>query len=97
MGFVNAGTIALSSMVSLAMSFVLLLDYLPFQFSYTEDILLRFLFSMVVSVINVLGVEWISQLSTYLLVFIFSPFVAALGLVLLYHKEEVEELFFYKA
>jgi hypothetical protein len=54
-GFVNAGNIILTGMVSLAMNFVLLIDYIPINFTYTEDLCLRIAFSFTMAGINIMG------------------------------------------
>jgi amino acid transporter len=65
-------------------------NYLPLTLSDLERWLLMFAFILFNTGINILGLRWISRLSVFFLVFVLSPFLVEIVLVLYHHELQVD-------
>eukprot|EP01119_Soliformovum_irregulare_P010477 TRINITY_DN2583_c0_g1_i1.p1 TRINITY_DN2583_c0_g1~~TRINITY_DN2583_c0_g1_i1.p1 ORF type:complete len:477 (+),score=95.86 TRINITY_DN2583_c0_g1_i1:67-1497(+) len=73
-GWVNAFNNLASSLSSMSLLVVLFVDYLPVDFTVAEEWALKLSFILVLTVINILGMRWISRASVFFLIIIVAPF-----------------------
>jgi len=95
LGFFNAYANICSSISSLALLTVLFVDYIiqiPTNLSMWEIWLLKGGFILLNTVLNVLGLRWISRLSLGFLIFVLSPFICEFILVIMHHDLDVSLL-----
>uniref|UniRef100_A0A6B2LCX9 Amino acid permease/ SLC12A domain-containing protein n=1 Tax=Arcella intermedia TaxID=1963864 RepID=A0A6B2LCX9_9EUKA len=86
-GFVGGHSYLISNFITLSLLTILFVEYLPFPFTDLQKHLVRLaLVSTVVSV-NIKGTQWVSNISSLLLVIIFCPFLLELLLALTYKTE----------
>lgn len=78
-GWINAYNYIVSSVASLSLYPILFVDYLPWEvgpdITWWQAILIKLGFCLVLTLINVLGITWISRLSLIFLIFIITPFI----------------------
>ena len=77
--WINAYNYIVSSVASLSLYPILFVDYLPWDvgpdITWWQAILIKLGFCLVLTLINVLGITWISRLSLIFLIFIITPFI----------------------
>jgi len=87
-GWINAYNYIVSSVASLSLYPILFVDYLPWEvgpdITWWQAILIKLGFCLVLTLINVLGITWISRLSLIFLIFIITPFIGNLCLIFIF-------------
>lgn len=87
-GWVNAYNNVGSTFSSMTLLVVLFVDYLPYQFSWWEAWLIKFGFIVIVTILNLVGLRFISRMSMLLAVLVVSPFVAMIIVTLVQGHED---------
>jgi amino acid transporter len=75
-GWINAFNCLVQSFSSMSLLVVLFVEYLPYDFSPLESWAIKISFVLFVTILNILGLRWVSRLSVLFIVFILSPFFA---------------------
>jgi len=76
LGFVNAYNNIIQSIFSSSLLSILFVQYLQLTIPFYVTLSMQFGFVFIITIINILGLRWVSRLSVLFLILVYSPFVA---------------------
>jgi len=91
-GFINAYNNLASSFAGNALLVVLFVDYIPIELTPLQDWLVRIGFIVLSTILNIVGIKWMSRISLFLLLFVLSPFFAEIFWVIYTGRLDVRAL-----